>query len=434
MQRKKTAIVWFTNNLRVRDNRILYEACLSHDKVIGIYCFDKSLFDKRQFGFKKIERFRAKFLHHSVTELQTNLEAHNISLIVDFSFPEEFVPKMCKRFDADTLYVQEEFTEEELQKLNEVTANLKEGIDVVRQYDQFLMHPKDLPFRIEDIPSVFSNFRRKVEKYNKILHEVNIPVNSSLNLVENNSEIPSLKQLGFQDFEQPEHSAFPYKGGETAVLDRLNYYFFESRKLSFYLNTRNGLKGTDYSSKFSAWLSNGSISARTIYWKVKEYEHEFGSNKSTYWLVVELLWRDFFKYIALKHGNRLFQLQGIKRLDYLWNTSEELVSSWIEGSTTEPFVNANMIEIQQTGWMSNRGRQIVASYFAKELQLDWRIGAAYFESMLIDYDVHSNYGNWQYISGVGNDPRDRKFNVKLQAERYDPRGVYQRTWLQPTLF
>jgi len=93
-----------------------------------------------------------------------------------------------------------------------------------------------------------------------------------------------------------------------------------------------------------------------------------------------------------------------------------------------------MIEIKKTGWMSNRGRQNVASFFAKELMLDWRIGAAYFESMLIDYDVHSNYGNWMYVAGVGNDPRDRTFNVDLQAKRYDPQNKYQCLWLQQTLF
>ena len=93
-----------------------------------------------------------------------------------------------------------------------------------------------------------------------------------------------------------------------------------------------------------------------------------------------------------------------------------------------------MIELKSTGWMSNRGRQNVASYFAKELELDWRIGAAYFESLLVDYDVHSNYGNWMYVSGVGNDPRDRKFNVQIQAERYDINGKFRKLWLQPSLF
>jgi deoxyribodipyrimidine photo-lyase len=84
--------------------------------------------------------------------------------------------------------------------------------------------------------------------------------------------------------------------------------------------------------------------------------------------------------------------------------------------------------------MSNRGRQNVASFFARDLQLDWRIGAAYFESLLLDYDVHSNYGNWMYVAGVGNDPRNRKFNVDLQAKRYDPDGAFRKLWLQPRLF
>ena len=93
-----------------------------------------------------------------------------------------------------------------------------------------------------------------------------------------------------------------------------------------------------------------------------------------------------------------------------------------------------MIELQQTGWMSNRGRQNVASFWAKEWEQDWRIAAAYFESMLVDYDVHSNYGNWIYNSGVGNDPRDRKFNIKRQAEMYDANGAFQKLWLQTSLF
>ena len=89
-----------------------------------------------------------------------------------------------------------------------------------------------------------------------------------------------------------------------------------------------------------------------------------------------------------------------------------------------------MIELKNTGWMSNRGRQNVASFFAKTLKIDWRIGAAYFESMLLDYDVHSNYGNWMYVSGVGNDPRDRTFNLKRQAEMYDGDKLFRNHWLK----
>ena len=204
--------------------------------------------------------------------------------------------------------------------------------------------------------------------------------------------------------------------------------------MGVYKKTRNGLLGIDYSSKFSSWLANGSISARTIYWKVKQFEKEYFKNQSTYWLIFELIWRDYFKYVSMKHGNQIFKLEGILKKEYDWSTNKNQIQKWINGETTSDFVNANMIELKSTGWMSNRGRQNVASYFAKELELDWRIGAAYFESLLVDYDVHSNYGNWMYVSGVGNDPRDRKFNVQLQAERYDANGKFRKLWLQPSLF
>ena len=148
----------------------------------------------------------------------------------------------------------------------------------------------------------------------------------------------------------------------------------------------------------------------------------------------ELIWRDYFKYISLKHGDKIFHLGGILQKQYDWNIDQGDLQKWIDGGTAEPFVNANMIELKETGWMSNRGRQNVASYLSRNMNIDWRIGAAYFESLLIDYDVHSNYGNWMYVSGVGNDPRDRKFNVRLQAERYDAQNKFQNLWLQKTLF
>ena len=116
------------------------------------------------------------------------------------------------------------------------------------------------------------------------------------------------------------------------------------------------------------------------------------------------------------------------------NSNLKVIENWIQGETQDDFVNANMIELKSTGWMSNRGRQNVASYFSKTLELDWRIGAAYFEEQLLDYDAHSNYGNWMYVSGVGNDPRDRKFNTQLQAERYDGNHRFRNLWLQKELF
>jgi deoxyribodipyrimidine photo-lyase len=131
----------------------------------------------------------------------------------------------------------------------------------------------------------------------------------------------------------------------------------------------------------------------------------------------------------MKFGQKIFQIDGILNHKYNWKFNQKAFNEWISGNTKEPFVNANMIELAETGFMSNRGRQNVASFWAKEQEQDWRIAAAYFESLLIDYDVHSNYGNWIYNAGVGNDPRDRKFNIKRQAEIYDNKGAFQEMWL-----
>lgn len=431
----KTGLVWFKNNLRVNDNNCIVNAQENNDRVIGVFFFDPKLFQKDVFGFKKTEKYRALFLLETVVRLKQNLLDHNITLLVYHDSPENVIPSIVETYSIKKVYLQKEWTSEELDTLQKSkNAILSNTIEFIEVYDQFLYHPDQVPFEISSIPKIFTAFRKKCEKYGSINASISIQPMDSKNLIENITTVPSTTDLGFSIFESDTRTAFPYEGGETEALKRLQQYFWDTKKLSYYKKTRNGLIGTDYSSKFSPWLANGSISARTIYHKVRNYEKEVGKNESTYWLLFELIWRDFFKYISLKHKNKIFKIGGILDRNYEWNTNPTLIKNWIDGETNEPFVNANMIELQKTGWMSNRGRQNVASYFAKELQLDWRIGAAYFESMLIDYDVHSNYGNWMYVAGVGNDPRDRKFNIKLQAERYDANQKFQNLWLQTTLF
>ncbi|WP_299600245.1 DASH family cryptochrome [uncultured Aquimarina sp.] len=432
---KRTGLVWFRNDLRVFDNTSLYKATNENDRVIGVFCFDPRLFKVGQFGFKKSGKYRAKFLIESVNDLRENLLKKNISLLVYTKKPEDVIPNLIEDYEVNTIYSQEEWTTEETDTYKTVrNATKSQDIDWVTSYDQFLFDPQDIPFDIQAVPKVFTVFRKKCEKYVQVASEVDISGLEPDNLIENETKIPVLEDLGFKTFEVDSRTAFPFLGGESAVLKRIQSYFWKTHKLSYYKKTRNGLLGTDYSSKLSAWLANGSISARTIYHRVRDYEKEIEKNQSTYWLIFELIWRDFFKYVSLKHGNDLFKRNGILHKEYSWSQNQEKIEQWIQGETKEPFVNANMIELLHTGWMSNRGRQNVASYFAKELQLDWRIGASYFESSLIDYDVHSNYGNWQYVAGVGNDPRDRKFNIQLQSERYDPQQKFQNLWLQPTLF
>jgi deoxyribodipyrimidine photo-lyase len=180
----------------------------------------------------------------------------------------------------------------------------------------------------------------------------------------------------------------------------------------------------------SAWLAAGCVSARTIHHTIKEYERVRIANKSTYWVTFELLWRDFFRFNMEKHGSKLFHSHGPKGRAREQTDNYELLHRWINGETGCDFVDANMNELRLKGFMSNRGRQITASYLVNDLKVNWLMGAAYFESQLIDYDVCSNHGNWAYLAGVGNDPRqDRYFNTDKQAATYDADGAYRKLWL-----
>ncbi len=428
-------LIWFRNDLRVSDNRSLVKAAKG-DKLLAVYFFDPRHFETSAFGFKKTEKFRARFLLETISNLKDDLSELNVSLLTFHAKPEDVLPNLVKEHKIDSIYLQREWTNEEVEVLNAVKQNVETGVSFVETYDQFLFHPKDIPYNAsQEIPEVFTQFRKNCEK-NALVRPIaeSIALKPKDNLIQKATTIPTLEQLGFKYFTTHPHSAFPFKGGHSTARKRLEHYFWETKKLAFYKKTRNGLAGTDYSSKFSPWLANGSISARQIYWEVKKFEQQVQKNQDTYWLIFELIWRDYFKYISLKHGNQIFKIGGILDKKYAWEKDEELKQAWISGNTEEAFVNANMVELKETGWMSNRGRQNVASYWAKHLEQDWRIGAAYFEAMLLDYDVHSNWGNWMYNSGVGNDPRDRKFNIKRQAEQYDPQGKFQNLWLQPTLF
>ncbi len=436
MQKKQntTGLIWFRNNLRTKDNISILKAVENHEKVIAVYFFDPKYFSKDKFGFQKTAKFRAQFLIDTVIDLQQNLAKLNITLLTYFSAPENKISTLAEDYSVTSIYTQKEWTKEEVDTNKLIKKTLPKNVTFVEDYDQFLYHPETVSKNFSNIPDVFTQFRKKLEKYVTIQDENSIDKLPSSNQIENATKIPTLNDLGFKDFKISPKTAFPFVGGETEALKRLNYYLFESRKVGFYKKTRNGLVGKDYSTKFSPWLANGSLSAKTIYYQVKKYEAEFGSNQSTYWVIFELIWRDYFKYISLKYDSKIFKIGGILDREYNWNSDKEDIERWINGETKDDFVNANMIELKETGWMSNRGRQNVASYFAKELLLDWRIGAAYFESVLLDYDVHSNYGNWMYVAGVGNDPRDRKFNTQLQAERYDANHKFRKLWLEKTLF
>ena len=428
MQKQKiNSLVWFRNNMRVEDNSSLTKAINESDNVIGFINIDPKIFISTKYGFKKTEKYRAKFLLETISDLKSQLEILNISLIITHRDFGQSINEIIDQYGITNIYTQTEWTRDELIE----ESFIPDEINLIKDFDQFLFSPNDVRSLYDNIPRGFSNFRKKCEKYLSVNDTLSIPKSlNSDNKISIEYPIPSLSDLGFKDFEVHKDSVFRFKGGEKNAKNRIRNYFFETRNVSTYKLTRNGLIGEDYSSKFSPWLANGSVSVKYIFKSLKEYEKEVEKNDSTYWLYFELIWRDFFKYVSMQHKDKFFNKDGIYGEDKEWSDDKDVLLNWINGKTNEPFVNANMIELLKTGFMSNRGRQNVSNYLTKELKIDWRIGAEYFESMLIDYDVHSNYGNWLYNAGIGNDSMPfRKFNPKLQSERYDPDKSYEKIWL-----
>ena len=421
------AIVWFRNDLRIRDNEALYRAVEDFDEVVPIYVIDKSILQREAYGSAKTGAFRMAFVLKSLENLKRQLVGLGSNLIVEVGDPAAVVYKYVKKYAVDAVYAHKEATREEI----EVEEDLKRSLDdtgVKFYWGHTLYHVNDLPFEYTAVPDVFTAFHKKCEKYAEIRPEFPAPAKITSPELKPD-EIPTLTDLDLIPSGEDRKTPL-FAGGEDAAWERLNHYFWKTEALSSYKYTRNGLLGMDYSSKFSPWLAAGCISPRSIYYAVKRYEDKVKKNVSTYWMVFELIWRDYFRYVALKYGDKLFYPGGIKGESSNWQDDNDRLEKWKRGETGIPFIDANMRELNTTGFMSNRGRQNVASFLVKDLHQDWRKGAAYFEEKLVDYDVTSNWGNWAYVAGVGNDPREnRYFNIMTQASRYDGKGEHVKHWI-----
>lgn len=415
------ALVWLRNELRLKDNLLISAAVDEADEVILFYCFDTKDYQQTPLGFPKTGSFRAQFILEALEDLQNNLGVASAALQIRIGNTREEIERIHKEFPIDRIYCSEECTAEEVERENSL---VEAGFQLEQFWQSTLYHPEDLPMTINQLPQVFTAFRKKAEKYGSIqATEEAVSPNKWPKELELNT-LPGLKDLGLPNTPKDERAVLIFKGGETEAWKRLKDYFWDKDLLKVYKETRNGLVGADYSSKFSPWLALGCISPRSIYEEIKSYEAQRKKNSSTYWLYFELMWRDFFRLSALKEGEDFFKIPR----NYQPKVRKNF-QAWREGRTGQDFVDANMKELARTGFMSNRGRQNVASYLVKDLGEHWYLGAQWFESQLIDYDVCSNYGNWTYVAGVGNDPReDRWFNVKGQADRYDPQREYRKLW------
>lgn len=229
----------------------------------------------------------------------------------------------------------------------------------------------------------------------------------------------------------PQKEAWPFSPMEEEARAHLYAYVAAEGPGRRYKTTRNGMLDAQDSTKLSAYLSRGLLHPKEVWNRCLEVENAVGGCEEIYWIRFELLWREYFQWVAYEAGAKLFRARGLKHEASPGTRmgSRKAFELWTEGRTGDALVDAAMRELKATGYQSNRARQNAASYWIHDLKQPWRVGAAYFEAMLVDYDAASNWGNWAYIAGVGNDPRPfRKFNTHKQAEQYDPDGSYRAAW------
>lgn len=421
-----TNLVWFKHtDLRLKDHQALKSA-FSNKKsnVLLIVCIDPFFFSTTKFGHVKFDKFKEKFLYESIINLYQNIKKYNGHLNIYFDSPLNVIPTLVEKFNIKAIYHIQDTTSEELSLLENI--KLKINVPFKTYWSNTLYHIDHIEF---PIPFIFSQFKNKLAKL-PILEEFNLNLQKLSRTI---TDIDNFDKL--QNKNNDIYLKLIFEPGEDSAWNRLHYYFFDSQLLSTYKITRNNLIGDDYSSKFSPYLAFGNISAKSIYHQINKYENSITKNESTYWLYFELLWRDFFRFSTLQYKNKIFQIQGIANKKLPWkyisdNHTKNLFQHWKNGTTGYPYIDAIMIQLKKTGYISNRARQMTASFLTKDLQIDWRAGADYFESILIDHDVASNYGNWNYSAGVGSDPREnRYFNVYKQCLNFDPTCEFILFWI-----
>ena len=417
------ALYWFTRDLRIRDNSLLLKAARESHRLVCVAIVDPVWFQHRLWQRPAMSPLRWQFLYQSLVDLNQALQAYGQKLHIFYGSSRKTLVALIGEHSIDRLYVSHQAGSFEQGLVKEVQDDLPQLN--IHQADQYtLFNREQLPFSLEEVPESYSKFRKQVEHLPVIK-----PSAKPLSLPPMPGSIQPLQAQQQPDWlPRPQVLAPQFKGGITAAAAHIQSYF-SSAAPSRYKQLRNELAGWENSSKFSPWLAHGCVSPRQLKQALLSYEQAHGENESTYWLYVELLWREYFQWLHYRTGTKLFAFGGEQGKAPLTTFYPERFRKWCEGETPYALVNACMKELKATGYLSNRGRQIAASCLVNELAVDWRYGAAWFEHCLLDYDVAVNWGNWQYIAGVGADPRGgRHFNLEKQAQQYDPDKLYQRRW------
>lgn len=418
---QKNSLYWFTQDLRIHDNAAL-EAAKQSDSLVCIYIVEPRWFSAQRWQHASMGPNRWNFLQECLSDLAQSLHSLGQRLHVYYGDPEVIVPQLCQTYAINHLLCMRRAGSDEQASLSRIKRQLPTvKLERVDQYTLF--NSNELPIPLAQWPMQYTHFRQHAEVCD-IKRASGAP--SSLPPMPTLFALPSIERPSWLPTPTSNQNAF--KGGESPARQHLDEYFKGALPAN-YKKVRNEIDGWGNSSKFSPWLNQGCVSPRQVKAMITNYEQAITQNESTHWLFFELLWREYFQWLHHRIGAKLFHFKGLADSPPLTSYYAERFQKWCYGETPYRLVNACAKELKATGYLSNRGRQIMASCLVNELSVDWRYGAAWFEHQLIDYDVAVNWGNWQYIAGVGVDPRGgRHFNIEKQTSLYDADGRYQSNW------
>ena len=390
-------IFWFRRDLRLNDNTALFEALNKSNNVLPIFIFDEHILEELPKDDPRVH-----FIYCTLQNINKQLKQYNSSLLIKKGKPVEVWKQLIHEFEIERVYINKDYEPYAITRDNQVAELLKENnINLFAYKDQVIFEESEV-MKADGTPyTVFTPYK-----------------NRWLTLFDG-LEIKS--KISFKNFYQSSYK-FPVAKELGILASNIQVKDFSLEQIGKYEENRN-FPAIDATSYLGPHLRFGTVSIRQIVSSVYKISDVFLS---------ELIWREFFVQI-LFHFPKVLNHNFRSKYDGInWINNEEDFEKWSQGNTGYPMVDAGMRQLNQTGYMHNRVRMVVAGFLCKHLLIDWRLGEAYFAQKLLDYELASNNGNWQWAAGTGCDaaPYFRVFNPTEQLKKFDANHVYVKRWIK----
>ena len=395
--KESISIVWLRRDLRINDNMALNKAIQSGHKVAILFIFDDDIIDHLEKDDPRIS-----FIYKQLRLINASLNANNSSLICKKGKPLEIWKGLLNEYNIVSAFVNRDYEPYAIKRDKEIFGLLKSnGISLIGTKDQVVFEKLEIAKNDGKAYTVYTPYKNKWLSIYKGVQLYTEPLTKQ-NLIQRQNTLPELKEIGFVE------SSIKVPNYNLSKVDNYSQY--------------RDYPALEHTSRLSVYLRFGTVSIREI---IKSIE-----GKSEHFLN-ELIWREFYMQILYNFPYVVTENFRAKYNHIPWRNNDKDFDKWCKGLTGYPIVDAGMRELNKTGFMHNRVRMITASFLCKHLLIDWRWGEAYFASKLLDYELASNNGGWQWASGTGCDaaPYFRVFNPTTQQEKFDKKGDYIKKWI-----